>query len=341
MSSHSNSSQAHDFYYFGVDEGWSKDYAGCTVSYEGNTAYSYSTAVAKVIPRKGVKPGEVKTNRASTGLTLLSFDAMSATTAQHLSKLAGASPFDVVRVPLRRGDRDFTPERLAQAFAEELASYATKLNKAENRFNFMTLLDSLHRLQRDACEKWARPLRNRKLKKFDRMDVSKIAEEIKARNRKAAVKAAAETRAVFAKYLKDRRGRDYCDFIRSLFDRWFSDQKYHFTDEQRNLLRKKVCGGSSVWGGPAYVWIADDEIRTSKNVVVPIKEAKVAMRLWAAGKDMRTLQVNGYTIVSYQGDTIQIGCHKIPRENMLALYEAVMGKPFPEKPESPAAQEGA
>ena len=309
------------------------------MSYEGNTAYSYSTAVAKVIPRRGVKPGDVRTRNASTGLTLLSFCPMSSTTAHHLSKLESASPFDVVRVPLRRGDRDFTPEKIAQAFAEELESYAAKLNKAENRLKFMTLLNSLHRLQRDACEKWAKPLRGRKLEKFDRMDVSKIAEEIQARNRKAAVKAAALTRAVFAKYLKDRRGRDYCDFIRSLFDRWFADQKYHFTNEQRSLLRKKVCGGSD--RGLAYVWVADDEIRTSKNVVVPVREAKVAMRLWAAGKDMRTLQVNGYTIVSYQGDTIQIGCHKIPRENMLALYEAVMGKPFPEKPESPATQEGA
>lgn len=340
MSSHSNASQAHDFYYLGVDEGRSKDYAGCTVSYEGNTAFSYSTAVAKVIPRKGVKPGDVRTSNASAGLTLLSFNSMSATTAQHLSQLESASPFDVVHVPLYRGDRDFTPEMLARRFAEELESYAAGLNKAENRFKFMTLLNSLHRLQQDACEKWAKPLRGRKLRKFDKLDVSKIAEEIKARNRKAATKAAAETRAVFAKYLKDRRGRDYCDFMRSLFDRWFVSPKYHFTDEQRNLLRKKVCGPDG-WNGLAYVWVADDEIRTSRNVAVPVKEAKVAMRLWAAGKDMRTLRVDRYTIVSYQGDTIQIGCHKIPRENMLALYEAVMGKPFPEKPKSPAAQEGA
>ena len=196
MSSHSNTSQAHDFYYLGVDEGRSKDYAGCTVSYEGNTAYSYSTAVAKVIPRKGVKPGDVRTHLPSSGLTLLSFDPMSATTAQHISRLNDASPFDVVRVPLRRGDRDFTPEMLARAFAEELESYAARLNKADNRRKFMELLDSLHRLREDACEKWAKPLRSKALAKFDKLDVSKIAEEIKARNRKAAVKAAAETRAV-------------------------------------------------------------------------------------------------------------------------------------------------
>ena len=80
---------------------------------------------------------------------------------------------------------------------------------------------------------------------------------------------------------------------------------------------------------------------TSQRVRVPLREAKAAMRAWALGRDMRTFEVGGYKIVVYQGDTIQIGCHKIPRENMLALYEAVMGRPFPEKPESPAAQEGA
>jgi hypothetical protein len=55
------------------------------------------------------------------------------------------------------------------------------------------------------------------------------------------------------------------------------------------------------------------------------------MKAWAAGKDMRTARVGAYQIVSYQGATIQIGCHHIPRENMLALYEAVVGKTFPAK----------
>jgi len=332
MSSHSNASQAHDFYYLGVNEGLSRDYSNCTVSYSGNTAYSYSTAVAKVIPRRGVKPGEVRTSSPSTGITLMSFDPMSATTAQHISKLSSASPFETVRVPMRRGNRDFTPETLAKLFAEELEFYADVLNRAENRAKFADLMSTLRFLRENACEKWAKPLRSRKLfKRFESMDVDKLAAELKERNRKAAAKAAKETREIFAKYVKDRHGADYLEFIRALCDRYYDSPKYRFTDEQRAVLRKKVLGCPDYMDRKSYVWLNGDKIVTSQNIEIPVREAKVAMHAWAAGKDMRTFQVGGYTILSYQGDTIQIGCHKIPRENMLALYEAVMGKPFPGK----------
>jgi len=277
-----------------------------------------------------VKPGDVRTHLPSSGLTLLSFDSMSATTTQHLSQLNDASPFDVVRVPMRRGDRDFTPESLARLFAEELKSYAEGLNDAKNRRKFMALLDALHRLREDACEKWAEPLRGKALMKFDKLDVSKIAEEIKAQNRKSAAKAAAETRAVFAKYTKNRTGADYCDFVRTLFEPMHRGA-YRFTDTERAILRNKILATDRQGRRKSYVWLDGDEVATSQHVRVPLKEAKTAMHAWALGKDMRTFEVGGYKIVVYQGDTIQIGCHRIPRENMLALYEAVMGKPFPAK----------
>jgi hypothetical protein len=79
----------------------------------------------------------------------------------------------------------------------------------------------------------------------------------------------------------------------------------------------------------AYVWTDGDKIRTSLGVSVSVDEAKVLMKAWAMGKDMRTMKVGWYSILSYTGDVIKIGCHKIPRKNMLALYEVVMGKPFP------------
>ena len=62
-----------------------------------------------------------------------------------------------------------------------------------------------------------------------------------------------------------------------------------------------------------------------------MQEARIALKAWAAGKDMRAVRVGNYAIVSYQGETIQIGCHKLTRRNMLALYEVVVGKPFPVK----------
>lgn len=332
MSNHTNRTQAHDFYYGGVDYGERRAYSRCTLNYDGCNALSYSTTIAKVIPAKGVKPGDVNTHRPSSGLTLVSMFMMSSTTARHISDVMGASPFDCVEVPLERGDRDFSPQRLADLFAENLDTYSRGLNRKSNRYTFTNLLTSLRRIQTDACDEWAKPLKkDKRLKKYERLDISKAMAEQQARVRKAAAKTAALTKETIAKYVKHRSGADYCDFIRALFDRAYHSRKYLFTDEQIKILRAQVRGGVDTGYSPAYVWPDGDEIVTSQGVRVPMQEANGAMRLWALGKDMRAMAVGRYQIVSYEGGTIQIGCHKIPRENMLALYEAVMGKPFPEK----------
>lgn len=331
MSSHTNSSVAHDFYYKGVDEGRTGSYGSCTISYRQRVAYSYATVVAQVIPAKGYRNGDVRTRDPSFGRTLVSFWSMSNTTGRHISYLRHASPFDTIPVPMRRGDGELRPQRLANRFYDELEYYAKNLNTRPNRNTFIQMLNALKRVRDEACEEWAKPLRHARFRRFLSIDVSKEAEAIKARNRLKAIKAAKETRETIAKYVKDRKGGDYCEFMRALFDPHFVCRKYRFSNRQREILRQKVCGKQSSWTGPAYVWLNGDQIETSKNVRVPVSEAKVAMRLWASGKDMRTLPVDRYHIVSYEGDTIQIGCHKIPRENMLALYEAVMGEPFPER----------
>lgn len=330
----SNGQQAHNFYYRGVDKGEAHDYRGCSLSYAGNTAYSYSTAIAKVIPAKGVKPDKVRTSSPRSGITLVSFFRMSSTTGRHISMISGASPFDVVYVPLVRGNRDFSPRDLPDLFYEQLEAYSRLLNHREDRITFAQLVTCLKRIKERACAEWAKPLRaDKRLRKFERMDVSKVSEQLKEKRRKEAAKAAAEARAVFSRYVKNRSGRDYVDFIRALFDPAYYNAAYRFTDRERELLRRKVCGCANAWAGPAYVWIDGDDLVTSKHVRVPVREAAVAMKAWAAGHDMRKFRVGNYLVISYEGGTIQIGCHHIPRDNMLALYEAVIGKPFPKKTE--------
>ena len=331
MSSHTNRSVSHDFYYRGVDEGRTGSYLHCSISYGRRVARSYSTVVAQVIPAKGYKEGDVRTREPSSGRTLVSYWSMSNATGRHISYLRASSPFECISVPLRRGGGELAPQELANRFHEELGYYVKNLNTRADRETFMHLLYSLKRVRDEACEEWAKPLRHARFRRFLEVDVSKEAEALKARNRRLAAKAARETRETIAKYVKDRKGGDYCEFMHALFDPCYESRRYRFSDRQRGILREKVCGGKRAWDTPAYVWLDGDEIETSKGVRVPVSEAKVAMRLWASGKDMRTLPVDRYHIVSYEGDTIQIGCHKIPRENMLALYEAVMGEPFPER----------
>lgn len=323
---------AHDFYYKGVDKNESHAYCGCSLSYRESTAFSYSTAIAKVVPRKGVRAEDVRTDAPETGLTLFSRYSMSNTTAKHISCVLSASPFERAAVPLRRGHSyRFSPRGVAENFLEDLERLAGQLNTIGNRREFVELLRCRRRVMELACEEWAEPLRDRRFRKYEAMDVEKMAKELQERNRKAASKRAAETRALFAKYLPKAKasGADYCEFVRVLCDNWYGSEKFPFDAHQIGLLRKRLDKDA------AYVWPEPDHncIRTSKRVSVPLDEAKVLLKLWASGRDMRTMKIGLYTIVKYEGGTIQIGCHKIPRENMLALYEAVVGEKFPERAE--------
>lgn len=334
MSSHTNWSMAHDFYYRGVDRGESHEYRGCSLSYRGSTALSYSTAIAKVVPRRGGSAKDVRTGSPETGLTLISYYSMSNTTGRHISCVKSASPFERVEVPLGRGYYDFTPEGVAENFLEALDGLVKRLNTVDNRREFARLMACRKRVMELACEEWAKPLRDRRFRKYEAMDVEKMAKELQERNRKVASKRAAETRALFAKYLPkaEAGGADYCEFVRTVYDVWYHSKKFPFDHGQRAVFRKKFGKNA------AYVWPVPESgcVRTSRGVSVPLDEAKALLKLWASGRDMRLLKVGAYTIVRYEGDTIQINCHKIPRENMLALYEAVLGEKFPARKEKAA-----
>ena len=326
MASHSNQSMAHDFFYLGVDLCQAHSYSKVSLSYARREAYSYATLIAKVIPRKGVKPEQISTAQAGSAITLISWDSMSATTAGHINDVAGASPFNVIRVPMNRGDGYYEPRDMKYSFIKRLEFYAKGLNKAENRYKFVSLMDSRAEVIAMAPKEWADALKGKEFKKFETLDITKAAEELKAKNRKEASKTAAETRMLFKKYVKERKGADYLEFIRTLANDYYNSPVYDFKRDERRLLKRKLLNGNL-----AYCWLEDDNILTSKGVRVPVEDAKLAMRAWALGHDMRKFQVSRYSIVKYEGNEIQIGCHHIPRENMLALYEAVMGKPFPAK----------
>ena len=320
-----NWSIAHDFYYKGVDGG--KSCLCRSLGFRRSTAISYSTAIAKVVPRRGFKAEDVHTNAPETGLTLISSNSMTRTTGQHISYVRQSSPFTVVGVPLEMGRYDFTPEDVAMGFLRELEQTVLQLDAFCSRIEFARLMESRRSIMNLACKEWAKPLRDRRFKKYEKLDVEKAAGELKERRRKEAAKAAAETRAVFKKYLPkaDAGGADYCEFVRALCDTGYHSEKFNFDNHQANLLRRKLDQNA------AYVWpeLENDRVRTSKGISVPLDEARVLLKLWASGRDMRTMKIGQYAIVKYEGSEIQIGCHKIPRRNMIALYEAVIGRKFP------------
>lgn len=329
----SNGTQAHDFYYKGVNEGVNKWLKRCSLNYEGKVAYSYSTVIAKVIPQHNYEEKDICTANPNSGLTLITFDSMSSSTGRHRRELACASPFDTVSVPFKYGHRwDPSPETMAEWMLADLETYSKLLARAEHRSNFTLLMGSVDKIVAHAAEPWAKVFSSKKFLKYREIyaDLGGYAEKLKAKKRAEAAKQAAETRKVLAKWLGDKHtSKDYLDLMRTVFgnDPSFCYENRGMTYNERAALRRRLGLKTEF----AYVWIENDTIRTSRHVSLDVDVARVAMKAWALGHDMRKFQVGPYTVLKYEGDTIQIGCHRIPRENMVALYEVVMGKPFPKK----------
>ncbi len=321
MSSHSNATEAHAFYYRGVDRGESHAYSGCTLSYDGDTAYSYSTAVARVIPARGHR--KAVTEDVGSGLTLVPCHTISSTTARHVSLLRGASPFGVVRVPIPRGGRSITPESVRDGLLEWLAAASKGLNRADGRRQFNDLLEARRALLERGGADWEKAMGAKAFARYAGMDVAGIAREIHAKRTAEAAKKAKRTRETYRKYLDGKTGAEYLDVVRAVFDHSYGGRLSRMPENERQLLKRRLGAADS-----SFVWLDGDLVRTSKHVAVPVREARAAMHAWEAGGDMRTFKVGGYRVVKYTGGVVQIGCHSIPRANVLALFEAVIGRPF-------------
>lgn len=339
MGSNTNMDMAHYFFYKGVGERTSKSCKSSHISYDadGLRCFSYSTVIAKVIPCRGFADSDINPSRTRTGLTLVSSNSMTPATAQHISAVMKASPFDVVAVPMVMWGRDLLPRELTVRMLQSLEKLKGRLGRAENRAEFVRLLDVRRELINKACAKWAKPLTNKAFAQYEAVvpEIDRIERERQAQASvraaaAAARAAAAEKRAeeVRARWLVERKGVDYLNFLRGVFGNAEGpNDPYTFNAADRDVLRRALQSNYL----KAYVWIDGDQVRTSKQIRLPVNVARAALKAWAAGKDMRAFKVGDYAVVSYEGDVIQIGCHHIPRQNMIALYEALIRKPFPLK----------
>lgn len=313
-----NREVAHDFFYEGVGNGECHHYSGCHIHYDGDECRSYATIVAKVIPTVG--HDRANPHEPESGMTLVSYESMSHTTAKHLSYIRSASPFDVVHVPMKYGSGWIDERILPKRFIDELAVHARYLNRADHRRSFVELMESRKSIIANAVAKWAEPLKSPDFAEFEAImaDLDGYVKALKAKKRSESAKKAASVRKALDSALgKERTSAEYVAFLRETFT------GPAMADSVNYALRNALSGN-----GDAYVWIEGENLVTSKGVRVPIREAKVAMSAWASGHDMRRFMVGRYSVIKYEGDVIQIGCHRIPRENMTALYEVLMGKPF-------------
>ena len=56
------------------------------------------------------------------------------------------------------------------------------------------------------------------------------------------------------------------------------------------------------------------------GVKVNRKEVETLLKLWNKGKLKKGMTISHYTIIEIKADFVKVGCHKIPTENIKALF---------------------
>ena len=285
-------------------------YGGVSVSFDGDTIYSYYTAIGLKVMGTDGKPA-----------LLLSDNNMTATTGTHIRAIHAACPYSqdrIINVPCRYSDHWLEVKTVAERFTEYLLTYnPADLAKANNRLKaggkaynagrFNTLIH---------------PLESGVLAAADQIK-ARIAEiEVKVRARKPAD---LSPEAIKQREEEKRRRLDnllarvskmsYMDKVQAVF------VNKSLPADLRAALKQEIAPAA----GYSFAWISGDYVKTSQFVSMQKDTVKHLLDRWRAGNLPEGSHAGPYTIYTLAPDHIRIGCHKIPIANIEAL-EAELAK---------------
>ncbi|OLA95035.1 MAG: hypothetical protein BHW64_00855 [Candidatus Melainabacteria bacterium LEY3_CP_29_8] len=219
------------------------------------------------------------------------------------------------------GNHHFSLETCINRIIKNLDYYAdSKLSLKANRegftqsFNQLQYInDNIQDIDSSLIEQY-RPL-------FDLLNNSDEVKQLKAKLKEKAkqdrIKAEKELNELLNKY-------DYLDLAQFAFDIHhakivFDDYK---TDRELSARVRKILNPSN---DLSFAWIDEDEniVKTSKNIKMPMDIVRTGLKLWKHNKIKHGYRVGCYTVMEVKKDYVQIGCHKIPIENIKALYEKI------------------
>lgn len=309
----------HKFFYAGETEN-AKGRA--SVSFYGKTFKSYNTTIGIKTPGKDGRP-----------VLLIADSSFSNTTSAHLSALCAACPYTsshIIRVPFDWGDRwydlDICIADLLRRFIDRLSNWKIdQLKYAESRRDFLrTYYNFSGFLELVAPKRPARAI----LQKIEELAViADETEDRKKRNelisgltakREAAAKrkAAAEKRK-HAELLKQFSDIPYLDKIRIAFFR------PEGVDETARAALRSIFNPD---GSLSYVVpeLSGEGVITTQGVFMDCHTVRALLKAWKAGRIHAGQHIGPYTLREITPAYVQVGCHKIPMQNIRELYSALV-----------------
>ena len=309
----------HKFFYAGEAENAE---GRAAVSFYGWTFKSYNTTIGIKTPGKDGRP-----------VLLISDYFFSRTTSGHLSALRAACPYTsshIIRVPFDWGDRwydlDICIADLLRRFIDRLSNWKIdQLKYAESRRDFLrTYYNFSGFLELVAPKRPARAI----LQKIEELAViADETEDRKKRNelisgltakREAAAKrkAAAEKRK-HAELLKQFSDIPYLDKIRIAFFR------PEGVDETARAALRSIFNPD---GSLSYVVpeLSGEGVITTQGVFMDCHTVRALLKAWKAGRIHAGQHIGPYTLREITPAYVQVGCHKIPMQNIRELYSVLI-----------------
>lgn len=303
MAIKTNRDVAHHFFYQDGYERFRPSWLNC--GFNGDTFYSYSTIIAKIV-----------TGLDNQRYTLVSYDSMSPTTGRHISNVASASPYEVIKVPMKYGNSSFDIKWLERRISTNLDTYAeSRLSRKENRTEYINyfemLLDvdeKIIKIAPEVIEKY-RPLYDTLINSQSLKDLKRNIAENDCKQRDA---------------LRDRL-KTYIEFYSfSQLARIAYDSKFAHSDNISDSVRSDIKQLLNPHNDCAFVWRTEDgNYATSKGVKMSNQTADAALKRFIA-KELRCGDtLDYYTVIAITDKSVKIGCHNIPIENVHDLYETM------------------
>ena len=290
-------------------------YRNVSVSFEGDTIYSYYTAIGVKVMGTDGKPA-----------LLLSDSNMTATTCKHIRAIHAACPYSqarIINVPCQYGNRWLEVNEVAERFAAYFLTYnPSDLSKSGNRWEAGNKISNARRFSSliQPLEPGVMAIADIIEKKIAEIEAKQAARKPADLSPEAIEKREEEKQRRLDNLLARVPKMSYLDKIKAVF------ANKSLPADLRAALKQEITPAAAEYEREySFAWVSGDYVKTSQFVSMQKDTVKHLINRWRAGNLPEGSHAGPYTIYAFTPEYIRIGCHKIPMENIEAL-EAELAK---------------